>query len=191
MEHQIYTPDTATPPADESLKALIRQIGFAPNVFAVMGGEPEVLDAFITLNGKFAETSFSPVEREIIQMAVSVQNNCTYCVAGHTAFMKMIKAPEGVATALRSGTNLEDTRLESLRRFAEFVARAKGHVTDEDRGDFLRAGYTAAQAQEVVLGICVKMFSNLISNLLNVELDAVFEPMSWTRDELVSHRRAA
>lgn len=191
MDHQIYTSDTATPPADESLRALIKQIGFAPNVFAIMGGEPEVLDAFITLNGKFSETSFSPLEREIIQMAVSVQNNCTYCVAGHTAFMKMIKAPEGVAGALRSGVTLEDTRLEALRRFAERVAQAKGHITDEDRGDFLRAGYTAAQAQEVVLGICVKMFSNLISNLLNVQLDAAFEPMRWTSDELVNHRQAA
>ena len=56
---EIYTPENAPAPADETLRGLRNKLGFVPNVFAVMAGTPPVLDAFTVLNEKFAETSLS------------------------------------------------------------------------------------------------------------------------------------
>lgn len=54
-----------------------------------------------------------------------------------------------------------------------------GRADAEDVRRFLSAGYTRANMQEVILGICVKTFSNLTSNLLQFPLDDVFAPHAW------------
>ncbi|MBC8339552.1 MAG: carboxymuconolactone decarboxylase family protein [Alphaproteobacteria bacterium] len=180
MKHfQIYTPENAPAPADETLKSLKGMLGFVPNVFAVMAGTPPVLAAFATLNEKFAETSLSPTEREIVQIAVSVENGCTYCVAGHTAFAKMQNVPDDIITAVRDRGVLDDPKLAALHDFARAVLTKMGNIEDAELERFLSAGYTAAQVQEVIVGVCTKVFSNLTSNLLGIPLDEAFAEYAW------------
>ena len=104
--YTIYTPETAPSETVETLQALTRKIGFLPNVFAVMGGTPAVLAGFVALNQNFENTTLSATEREIVQIAASVENDGAYCVAGHTSFARKqaiadsIKAfPDSIAYA--------------------------------------------------------------------------------------------
>ena len=119
MKHfPIYTPETATTPAGETLAALKQKLGFAPNVFAVMGGNPPVLAGFLSLNQNFAETSLSATEREIVQIAVSVENNGAYCVAGHTSFARKQNVADDIVKAVRSRGTIDDPKLAALHNFA-------------------------------------------------------------------------
>jgi uncharacterized peroxidase-related enzyme len=180
MNHsRIYTPENAPSPSDEMLSGLNRRLGFVPNVFAVMAGTPPVLSAFIELNERFAETSLSATEREIIQISVSVENGCAYCVAGHTAFAKMQKVPDDIITALRNRRAIADPKLRALHDFARAVATKKGKLEPAELERFLSAGYSEAQVQEVILGVCVKTFSNLTSILLDIPLDDAFAAHEW------------
>lgn len=176
---EIYTPENAPAPADEMLRGLEDMLGFVPNVFAVMAGTPAVLRAFVELNQSFSETSFTAVEREIVQMAASVENASGYCVAGHTAFAISQDVPEDAIAAVRGGRPIADPRLEALHAFARAVVVKRGQLDPAEMDRFLSAGYSPAQMQEVILGLCLKTFSNLTSKLLGLALDEPFVPHAW------------
>ena len=150
-----------------------------PNLFGVLAESAPALAAFAALNAQFAKSSFSPTERELIALTVSTENQCGYCVAGHTAFAAMQGVDEGIVQAVREGKPILDQRLEILSRFTRALVRERGMVSKREIERFLDAGYTQQQLIEVILGICVKVFSNLTNNAIGIPLDDAFEPYEW------------
>jgi uncharacterized peroxidase-related enzyme len=181
--HTIYTPESAPVPAGKILAGLEKGLGFVPNVFAVMAEAPPALAGFMALNTQFAMTSLTPEEREIVHIATSVQNDCRYCVAGHTAFAKKQGVSKTVIDAVRAGRKITDPKLAALLAFTHVVTAKRGHVNSGEIENFLAAGYTKRQLHEVLLGICVKTFSNLTSVLLQIPLDDEFAPYAWSPAE--------
>jgi len=180
MKHfTIYDPKTAPSETTDTLRALTDKIGFLPNVFAVMGGTPEVLDGFVALNQNFGSTTLSATEREIIQIAASVENDGAYCVAGHSSFATKQGIDDEIIKAVRTRDILVNPKLAALHKFTRLVTVKRGKLDEEEFKEFISAGYNADQAMEVVLGICVKMFSNLTDNLLNFPLDEEFSDYAW------------
>lgn len=176
---KIYTPQDAPSPADEMLRGIGDMLGFVPNIFGVLAEKPVALAAFVELNQGFAETSFTPEEREIVQMAVSAENEAGYCVAGHTAFATNQNVPEDVIGAVRNSGSIAAAKLDALQAFARAVVTKKGRVNAADLDRFVSAGYSTGQVHEVILGICVKTVSNLTSNLTGIPLDDAFVPYAW------------
>ena len=114
-----------------------------------------------------------------MQIAVSVENGCAYCVAGHTAFAKMQNVPDDIITAVRNRGMITDPKLRALHDFARAVTAKMGKLDEGELDRFLAAGYSAAQAQEVILGVCTKVFSNLTGILLDIPLDDAFADHAW------------
>jgi len=177
---KIYTPENAPAPANDILGNLKKMIGFVPNVFAIMGGTHSALKSFVELTTQFGETSLTATEREIVHIAASVENECAYCVAGHTAFAKMQKVPNEVIDAVRNRGVIADPKLAALHDFVRAVVVKRGHLDTLEKERFLAAGYSKNQMQEVILGICEKMFSNLTSIVLDLPLDDAFREYEWT-----------
>ena len=177
----IHDANTASPAAGKKLNALSMQLGFIPNVFAVIAESEPALEAFVNLNNLFGDSSFDATEREIIEIATSVENQCTYCVAGHTAFAHMQGVPAETIEALRNSAPLSDARLEALNTFTRALVRNRGMVDQDEVELFIDAGYTPGHVMEVILGICVKTFSNLASNAVRIPVDAQFEEYAWQR----------
>ncbi|MEW7009623.1 carboxymuconolactone decarboxylase family protein [Lentilitoribacter sp. EG35] len=165
------------------LATLEDQIGFIPNVFGVLGGNAKALEAFATLNTLFGNSSLSPIEREIVQVAASVVNSCEYCVAGHTAFAHFQDLNSSQITAIRTGEKLADRRLEALRQFAQSLVSTKGRDAQLELEEFLAAGYNREQVFDVVLGVNVKMFSNHVAGLTEIQLDEPFAPFQWSPED--------
>jgi alkylhydroperoxidase family enzyme len=86
----------------------------------------------------------------------------------------MQNVPETIVAAIRNNQSIEDSKLEALNQFTRLTVRNKGFVADEAVQDFLDAGYTKAHVMEVILGICVKTFSNLANNIIGIPLDEEF-----------------
>mgnify|MGYP003991907275 CR=1 FL=1 len=180
MKHgKIFTPETAPSESAGTLRALSEKLGFAPNVFAVMGGTPSVLGGFVTLNQNFGKTSLSATEREIVQIAASVENLGKYCVAGHTSFAKKQEVPDYIVKAVRTRGVIPDPKLAALHKFTRLVVTNRGNLYKGELEEFLDAGYTESQVLEVILGVCVKMFSNLTDNVLGLPLDDAFVEYAW------------
>ncbi len=185
---KIYTPNDAKPASSGVLRLIKEQYGFIPNVFGVIAESTPALKAFVELNRQLSESSFDPTCRELIQIVTSIENQCEYCVAGHAAFAEMQHVPSDVISAILNEQPIENKKLDVLRNFTRLLVRSKGMVSGKDIKVFLDAGYTYEQIFEVILGICVKTFSNLASNALGIPLDDEFE--SYARNR-VSQDKAA
>lgn len=175
----VHTPDTAPGEASRILADIGEKLGFVPNMFAVMGGAPAALAAFVEVNRSVTRSSLTPIEAEIVQTAASVENLSPYCVAGHTAFAAMQELDADVIEAVRNEERLADARLEALRRFTRRLVESRGHLRDGELAAFLDAGYSRDQAIEVIMVISLKFFSNLTGNLTGIALDEAFAPFEW------------
>lgn len=176
----IHTRETAPEAARPILDGARKKYGFVPNLLGALAEAPAALEAYVTLSDILARSSLTPTEREILTIAVSAKNGCAYCVAAHSTVAAMHKVPEDVIAALRDGRAIADARLEALRRFAETLVETRGWAGDDDVQAFLAAGFTRAQALEVVLAVAFKTLSNYANHLVDTPLDAAFAPRAWT-----------
>lgn len=179
----IHNADSAPAPAGDTLNAVEAALGFVPNLFAVTAASPVALDALVELNARFAASSLTPTEREIVQLAVSVANGCAYCVAGHSAFAARQRVDADIVSAVRCGGTIADARLEALHRFVRVAVAGRGRVAPIELGRLVLAGYCQAQVCEIVLGIALKTFSNLVTGIADVPLDGAFEAFEWSPEQ--------
>ncbi|WP_193214317.1 carboxymuconolactone decarboxylase family protein [Luteolibacter marinus] len=180
MNLKLQTIESAPEASRPLLEGARKSLGFVPNLFAVFANSPAVLEAYQGLGAAYGKSSLSPAEQEIVTIAVSIENGCDYCVAAHTTIGQMRKVDAAVLGSLRDGAALEDPRHEALRRFALEVVRHRGWVPGEEQQAFLDAGFTPAQALEVVLGVTLKTLSNFTNHLATTPLDAAFSKNAWS-----------
>ena len=181
MNPNLQTIESAPDASRPLLEGTRRSLGFVPNLFAVFANSPAVLQAYQALSGAFAKTSLTPTEQEVVTIAASVENGCDYCVAAHTTIGESRRVERPVLDALRDGEPLGDPKLEALRRFTLEVIRRRGWVAEDEQRAFLAAGYTEAQALEVLLGVTMKTLSNFTNHLAATPLDAAFGANAWSR----------
>lgn len=181
MKFPIHTSKTVPAPVDAHLLAVKDMLGFVPNLFGVIAGSAPALQAFLALNNEFSQSSLTSLEREIVQVVASAENDCAYCVAGHSAFADLQELPTDPIEAARGGHPVADPKLAALQRFTKAVVKNRGHIDPLELEAFEQAGYGPEHVLEVVLGICVKFFSNLTNNIVGIPLDDEFEPFEWQK----------
>jgi len=179
MKLDLQTIESAPAKAQPLLQGAKNTLGFVPNLYATFANSPAVLESYLNLSRSFAQTSFSPTEQQVVSISASVDNDCAYCVAAHTTIGQMQKVDADVLESLRQNQPLADAKLEALRLFTKSVVSHRGVVPAEEQEAFLAAGYTAAQALEVVLGVAMKALSNYSNHLAPTPLDAAFAPNAW------------
>ncbi|NRA38674.1 MAG: carboxymuconolactone decarboxylase family protein [Planctomycetes bacterium] len=175
----IHTPVTASAEAAVSLQYLEDAIGFIPNVFAAAAEAQPVLSSMMNLMQNWSESSFTDAERELVSLAISVDNHCNYCTAGHTAFACFVEAPDDAVQAIRQRLAIVDEKISALIQFARRVHETRGVVSQTDWSGFLSAGYTQQQGLELCVGIVNKVLSNLVSHMTQIPLDEAFAQHAW------------
>ncbi|MBU2581677.1 MAG: carboxymuconolactone decarboxylase family protein [Alphaproteobacteria bacterium] len=177
----ILTIETATGKAKSLLESAKEKLGFVPNMYGTMSNEPALFEAYSSGYASFrAECGFTPVEQEVIFLAVSRANECHYCMAAHSFVAdKMSGVPTEVTDALREGRALPDAKLEALRHFTTIMVESRGRPTDADVAAFKAAGYSERNILGVILAISVKTLSNYSNHVFHTPVDEVFAPRVW------------
>ena len=175
-EFTTHTAETAPEKSKELLKNIGNKFGLVPNLLCQMAECPALLKGYSELSAATSTLgSFSPTENEVIQMTVSSMNNCTYCVAAHTTMAEKGGVPRNLLDCLRNDTPLKDPKLEALRTFSKTMMKKMGWVDETDLEAFTNAGYTKAQAMEVILNLSVASITNFVDHITKTPLDAAFE----------------
>lgn len=154
-DDQLYLQSPSPSDAPPILAALAAQIRFEPDVFAFLGKNPHALEAFASMNALFTATNLTAIEREVVQTAANV-----------------------IGT-VRADRKIENHKLEALRRFSLALIDTAGRDTNAELAAFLKAGYRKDQVLDVILGISIKMFSNLAGGKSAIPLDDAFAPFEW------------
>ncbi len=161
----VHTPSTAPEASRARLGEVQKAWGFIPTLHGTLAESPIALDAYDTLFGLVAKSSFSPAEQQAAYLAINVINECEYCTAGHTYLARAAKLDEAAIQALRDSRPIADARLQALRLFAEAVVRERGFVGDAAVDTFLAAGFTRENVLEVVTIVATKTISNYVNHI--------------------------
>ncbi|MBY0610562.1 MAG: carboxymuconolactone decarboxylase family protein [Beijerinckiaceae bacterium] len=180
-EFTVHTAETAPEASKTTLAGVKSAFGFVPNLQANMAESPELLAGYSTLWDLFSKTSLTPTEQQVVYLTANFENECHYCMAGHTMLSKMQKIDDAIVEAIRSGTVIPDARLEALHIFAAKVVSERGFVGDAAVEAFIAAGYTKRNVLEVVLGAGTKLLSNYTNHIVHTKLDAFMKGAEWTK----------
>lgn len=179
-EFKIHDTQSAPEEARSLLQGASEKLGFVPNLYGLLAEAPKALEAYFTLSDLFGETSLTPVEQQVVLLAVSVENECRFCVAAHSTIARhMVKVDSAAVDALRDQRRIDDPRLEALRRFTTAVTRERGAVRGAELDAFLQSGYTRQQVIEVVLGVTMKTLSNYSNHVFDTPVDDAFAGEAW------------
>jgi uncharacterized peroxidase-related enzyme len=175
----VHTIDSAPDASRPSLEALQKGVGFIPNLAASMADAPAFIEGFVTLRSILARSSFTPLERETISLAVSFENDCSYCMAAHSTFATMQAATEETLESLRAGRTPSDRRLGALTIYTRHLLANRGHASDEAVRALQEAGFTRPQALEAILVIAFTTVANYAHNVTKCAVDAAFQSQNW------------
>lgn len=178
-EFTIHTIESAPGEAKEMLQAAEEQFGFVPNLLGELAAAPVALKAYMTLNSLLQDSSFSPVEQQLLLTSVSVANACTYCVAAHSAGLKQAGMADADIEAVRAGRPLSDAKLEALRSFTTTVVEGRGDIGNGDLDELLSAGYRREQVYEILMAVAQKTLSNYTNHIVQTPLDEQMEMFAW------------
>ncbi|TBR11773.1 MAG: carboxymuconolactone decarboxylase family protein [Rugosibacter sp.] len=170
------TLDTANAIQKEVLEAAKKQVGFIPNMYANMVNVPGVLTTYLHGYNAFRQDSgLTPTEQEIVFLAISQQNGCTYCTAAHSMIAdKVSGVPIPVLAAIRGGQPIPDAKLQALYTFSQELVKTAGKPGQAIAAAFLAAGYSEAVALQIILAAAVKTLSNYTNHLFQTQVDDQF-----------------
>lgn len=166
--------------ANDTQKAILDQavkaVGFLPNMYANMVNAPAVLSTYLHGYALFrSESGLKPAEQEVVFLAVSQVNGCTYCTAAHSMLAdKKSGVPAPVLQAIRAGQPIPDPRLAALYALAAEMVKTQGRPGAQVLKAFLDAGFQEKDVLYIVLAIAVKTLSNYSNHAFATPVDAVF-----------------
>jgi AhpD family alkylhydroperoxidase len=180
---QVHSVETAPEGSKPLLKSLKENLGMVPNLAAAMSESPQLLAGFLAVREIYTGGTFTPGEIQVLSLTAAYENECAWCMALHTLMALKDGVSQEDVEALRAGLSPSEPRLQALSDFARKMVSARGAVSTADVEHFCAAGYTRAQALEVVLGMAFSLMANYAGHLANAPLDAPFKPHAWHKPE--------
>jgi len=177
---ELHDQQTAPEGSKPLLSAVNEANGFTPNVFRALANSPSTLMGFAALLEANDGGTLSPAERQIVQIAASMENRGDYCVAGHSTFAENIGMPIETIAAIRENRQLTDARYQGLVDFTRAMVRDRGHVTGADVAAFEAAGFGSEQIFEVIAAVALKTITNFVGSVFDLPLDLQFEAQAWS-----------
>ena len=153
----------------DRIGAVAEKSGFVPNVFRALARRPAELRAFLDYHDALMESSegLSKAERELVVVATSGANSCTYCVVAHGAILRVrTKDPE---IADRVATNPYGVELSPRERaivdLALLIATDSAALTEAELDDARLAGLSEDEIWDVGAITALFAMSNRLAHL--------------------------
>ncbi len=153
----------------ERIGAIAEKSGFVPNVFRALARRPAELRAFLDYHDALMESSdgLSKAERELIVVATSGANHCTYCVVAHGAILRVRTKDAEIAD--RVATNPFSAELSPRERaivdLALLVATDSASLTETEIDDARIAGLSEDEIWDIGAITALFAMSNRLAHL--------------------------
>lgn len=171
---RINTPGTIADSPQKSqpiLENVNRMIGSVPNIFRLIGNNPAVLEGYVSLSGALTKGQLDPATRERIAIAIANVNGCSYCNSAHTYLgSKVAKLSDDEIKQNRGGGS-SDAKADVAVRFAVETVRRRGKVSESQLREVLEAGYSEAEALEIVGHVALNTLTNYVNEVFQTEID--------------------
>jgi uncharacterized peroxidase-related enzyme len=166
----------------EDLRARIGEIaersGFVPNIFRALGHRPAELRAFLDYHDALMERpeGLTKAERELVVVATSGANHCTYCVVAHGAILRVrSKDPELADRVSSNPWQVElDERGRAIIDLALALAQDSAAFGDVDLEAASDGGLTEDEIWDVGAITALFAMSNRLAHLTALRPNSEF-----------------
>jgi uncharacterized peroxidase-related enzyme len=178
--HRFPVPDLAALPADvrERIQDVHSRSGFIPNVFLTLARRPEEFRAFFAYHDSLMtrENGLSKAEREMIVVATSAANECSYCIIAHGAILRIHARNPFIADQIASNYRSADIspRQRLMLDFAVKLAVAPQTVEDADLAALRGAGFDDEAIWDVGAITALFALSNRMAHLTGMTANEEF-----------------
>jgi uncharacterized peroxidase-related enzyme len=162
----------------DRIGAIAEKSGFVPNVFRALARRPRELRAFLDYHDALMDSDegLSKAERELVVVATSGANHCTYCVVAHGAILRIrAKDPE---IADRVATNPYAVELSPRERavvdLALLIATDSAALTEAELDGARAAGLTDDEIWDVGAITALFALSNRMAHLTALQPNPEF-----------------
>ena len=160
------------------IEKITEKSGFVPNVFRALARRPAELRAFLDYHDALmdSDVGLSRAERELVVVATSGANNCTYCVVAHGAILRVRAKDAEIAD--RVATNPWGVELSRRERaivdLALLIATESAALTDAELDDARMAGLTDDEIWDVGGITALFAMSNRLADLTALQPNPEF-----------------
>jgi len=163
--------EDAPDPSRPLLEAVKKQFGSVPNLFRLVANSPAALEGYLALNGALGKGALPAQTRERVALAVAEINGCNYCLSAHSHIGKTFAHLTDVELAANRAGGSTDPKADAAVRFAAKITRERGHVSESDLAALKLAGYSDAQAIEIVLHVALNTWTNYVNEVFKTDID--------------------
>jgi uncharacterized peroxidase-related enzyme len=153
------------------IEAVGERTGFVPNVFLALARRPAEFRAFVAYHDALMDKEtpgLSKADREMIVVATSAANDCTYCVVAHGAILRIRAKDPLLADQVAVNYRQADItpRQRAMLDFALRVATESATVEDEHLAELAHHGFDTDDAWDI--GAIAALFaqSNRMAHLM-------------------------
>jgi uncharacterized peroxidase-related enzyme len=173
--------DEASETQKELLTITRKEYKMIPNMYRAMANQPALLKSYMdAYKGFRTQSNFSSLEQEIVFLTISVENNCSYCMAAHSIIADLVsKVPPNITDAIRTGAEIPDAKFKSLQDFTSIMLNKRGNPSEEDVRLFFENGYNEKHILDIILAISIKTISNYTNHIFHTEIDSAFKIREW------------
>lgn len=160
------------------------KLGFVPNVLRCYTHAPAKFDAFSAMYNELmlADSGLSKQEREMIAVAVSVENHCVYCVVAHGAALRQLTddpvQAETIAINFRHAA-LND-RQHAMLTFAVKLTKASAEITEADREALRTVGFRDADIFDIASVAAFFNMTNRVASAVAMEPNPEYHTQART-----------
>jgi len=176
----VNTLESAPEKSKPALQALQSAFGFIPNIAATMSTSPVLISSLVGLFGNVHGGSFSEPQLQSLLLTNAVTNGAAWAVAFHS----FLALEEGIdaadVEAIRTGGAPRDEKLAALSILAKTLIEKRGRLDEQDKAQFLTAGFGPDHLLEVVAVVAASTITNYTASIANPPLEPAFQPHAWT-----------
>ena len=159
--------------------AVQEKSGFIPNVFLALAWRPDEFRAFMAYHDALMtrREGLSAAEREMIVVAVSIANQCQYCVVAHGAILRVRAKDPAISELVAANWRKAPLppRQRAMLDYATKVATASHLVGEAERQAVLEAGLTRDELWDIGAIAAFFSMSNRLANAIDLKPNPEFQ----------------
>jgi len=159
----------------------IEGLGFVPNVLQALSHRPEQLKAFLGYDAalKREDSGLSDKEREMLIVAFSAKNGCSYCVQSHGAQLRLLSGNPQLADQIAINYKEADIteRERAMIDFGMKISFDSASINEADFEILKNHGFSSEDIWDIAAVTAFYNMSNRLMNFLAVRPDDAFYKM--------------
>ena len=168
----------------EMILGVQEKAGFIPNVFLALAHRPDELRSFFNYHDAIMlrESGLSKSEKEMIVVATSGSNNCTYCVISHGAVLRIYEKNPLISDQIAIDYRKAQitTKQRAMLDFATKLARTPELVESKDHEGLKKHGFSDEDIWDIGAITSFFALSNRMAHLLDMQPNDEFFLMGRT-----------